>query len=91
MFGNLGAFINGNMFAGLYRRDVFARLPEADRLALMDREGAAEFAPMPGKPMKEYVAFPEAWRNEPDKAREWLEKALAWVETMPVKTPKKKK
>ena len=28
MFGNLAAFVNGNMFAGLFGEDLFVRLPE---------------------------------------------------------------
>ena len=27
MFGNLAAFVNGNMFAGLFGEDLFVRLP----------------------------------------------------------------
>ena len=28
MFGNLAAFVNGNMFAGLFGDDLFVRLPD---------------------------------------------------------------
>ncbi|MDN3017313.1 hypothetical protein PH210_14025 [Paenibacillus sp. BSR1-1] len=46
---------------------------------------------MPGRPMKEYVALPEKWREEPDKIKEWIQRSITWVETMPEKVPKKKK
>ena len=35
MFGNLGAFVNGNLFAGLYGSTVGLRLSEPDRDELM--------------------------------------------------------
>lgn len=57
MFGNVAAFVNGNMFTGLYGSDVFVRLPEKDRAALTG-EGGAALEPMPGRPMREYVVLP---------------------------------
>jgi TfoX/Sxy family transcriptional regulator of competence genes len=91
MFGNLAGFINGNMFTGLFGTKIFVRLPENDRHRLLEEEGAAEFSPMPGRPMKEYVTFPDEWRNEPDKMREWIQHSIEWVETMQEKVPSKKK
>ncbi|MFY4777444.1 TfoX/Sxy family protein [Metabacillus sp. RGM 3146] len=91
MFGNIGSFFNGNMFAGLFGSTVFVRLPENNRLRLLEIEGAAEFSPMPGRPMKEYVTFPEKWRHEPEKIQEWIQRSLQWVETMPEKVSAKKK
>ena len=34
MFGNLAAFVNGNMFTGLFGPDVGVRLDDADRAEL---------------------------------------------------------
>ena len=34
MFGNLSAFVNGNMFAGLFGEDLFVRLPEPEIAAV---------------------------------------------------------
>src|SRR6266700_7662546 len=41
MFGNLGAFVNGNMFAGLFGPDVGVRLDDAgnDELAVIKGSG----------------------------------------------------
>jgi TfoX/Sxy family transcriptional regulator of competence genes len=89
MFGNIGSFINGNMFSGLFGNKIFVRLPENERILLLE-EGASEFSPMPGRAMKEYVTIPEQWRQEPDKIREWIERSLSWVGEMPVKVSKKK-
>ena len=67
MFGNFAGFVNGNMFLRVFGEAVFVRLDERHRAALLDEPGTAVFEPMSGRPMKEYVSFPEAWRDEPDK------------------------
>ena len=86
MFGNLAGFVNGNMFAGVFGREVFVRLPEVDRGQLVE-EGATVFQPMEGRAMKEYVSFPSAWTEDPDRARGWVLRSLEWAAAMP---PKKK-
>lgn len=91
MFGNLGSFINGNMFAGLFGEQIFIRLPEQDRQELLAVEGTSEFSPMPGRPMKEYVALPEGWRQELELIISWMERSFTWAETLPEKVPAKKK
>ena len=40
MFGNLAAFVNGNMFAGLYGDDLFVRLSEQESQELLKHTGA---------------------------------------------------
>jgi TfoX/Sxy family transcriptional regulator of competence genes len=90
MFGNIGSFINGNMFSGLFGNQIFVRLPENERILLLEEEGASEFSPMPGRAMKEYVTIPEQWRQDPDKIRDWIERSLSWVKEMPEKESKKK-
>ncbi|HLO12439.1 MAG TPA: TfoX/Sxy family protein [Pseudoneobacillus sp.] len=90
MFGNIGSFINGNMFGGLFGNQIFVRLPENERLLLLEEEGASEFSPMPGRAMKEYVTLPEKWRNETEMIHEWIQKSLDWVGAMPEKLPGKK-
>jgi TfoX/Sxy family transcriptional regulator of competence genes len=39
MFGNLSAFVGGNMFTGVFGEDFLVRLPEADRAELLKIEG----------------------------------------------------
>jgi hypothetical protein len=46
---------------------------------------------MPGRPMREYVALPEQVAADPDQARAWVERAAAYVRTLPPKAPKPKK
>jgi TfoX/Sxy family transcriptional regulator of competence genes len=88
MFGQASAFLNGNMFAGTFGKQVFVRLSEEDVAVLMKEKGASYFAPIEGRQMKGYVVFPSSWTREPAKARPWVAKSLDWVGAMP---PKKKK
>jgi TfoX/Sxy family transcriptional regulator of competence genes len=90
MFGQLSAFVNGNMFMGIFGEDFFVRLPEEDRTALL-RAGGRAFEPMAGRPMREYVVLPGGWRDEPDRVRDWAARALDHAEELPPKQPKKKK
>lgn len=86
MFGNLGAFVHGNMFMGLFGPDVGVRLPEKDAAELRGHEGAGDFGPE-GRPMKAYVRVPAGWRDDPERAREWAQRALDHVADL---TPKAK-
>ncbi len=88
MFGNVAAFVNGNMFGGLFGNDLFVRLPDEDRAELRDLGGAA-FEPMPGRAMKEYVTVP-SWRSKHRDAERWLARSLDWASELPPKPPKKR-
>ena len=88
MFGNISAFVNGNMFAGLFGNDLFVRLSEESRKELLEKKGASLLEPMKGRPMKEYVVIPKAWRNQHETARTWVIRSLDWSSKLP---PKKMK
>ena len=90
MFGQLSAFVNGNMFMGIFGEDVLVRLPEADRAEVLDAGGRV-FEPMPGRPMREYVVLPDAWRDDPQRVHEWAARSLDHAEELPPKQPKPKK
>ena len=89
MFGNLAAFVNGNMFMGLFGPAIGLRLAEADRDKLASEPGAGAFGP-PERPMKEYATMPPAWRDDKAKTTAWVDKALAHASTLPPKAKKKK-
>jgi TfoX/Sxy family transcriptional regulator of competence genes len=88
MFGNLGAFVNGNMFAGLFGDDIGVRI--------LDETSLAELAAIPGTgpfgpaehAMGGYTALPRDWRQTPERASEWIAVALADVSALPAKQPK---
>ncbi len=90
MFGFPAAFVNGNMAFGMFGDSYMVRLPEdvrSERLA----DGWSLFEPMPGRPMREYVALPAAVAANPAAARTWLERSAAFVAGMPPKQPKARK
>lgn len=90
MFGNLSAFVRGNMYMGVYGDDLFVRLSEGDRAELLSVEGAAVFEPIKGRQMKEYVVVPRSWAGYPSKIEPWAAKALEWSSSLPAKKAKKR-
>ena len=48
MFGNLGAFVHGNMFAGLFGPTIGVKLSEADKELLEGTERTVPFGPIGG-------------------------------------------
>ena len=88
MFGNLGAFVNGNMFAGMSGPTIGVKLLEqASRDALAAIEGVGPFGPAE-RPMAGYLTLPPAWAGDPKLAAPWVEQALAQVAALPPKTAK---
>ena len=88
MFGNISAFVNGNMFAGLFGNDLFVRLSDESRKELLEKKGASLLEPMKGKPMKEYVLIPKAWRTQQETVRMWVARSLDWASKLPQKRTK---
>lgn len=84
MFGNLGAFVRGTMFAGVFGRAIFLRLSDEDRAAAAGL-GAGPFEPLPGRPMKDYVAAPVGWLSDGRLFKEWLERSLVYAQGLPRK------
>ena len=89
MFGNLSAFVNGNMFAGLFGEDLFVRLPD-DESAPIRKLGGRDFEPMPGHAMKGYVTVPRTWRSKPAATEAWIAASLAFARRLPPKAAGKK-
>ena len=83
VFGNLGAFVNGNMFMGLFGPDVGVKLAGTDHAALFEM-GAGPFGPERHK-MARYLSLPAAWRAQPARAEDWVTKALAGAASLPPK------
>lgn len=90
MFGFPAAFVNGNLFTGLFEERWFVRLPEADRVELAGA-GAEAFEPMPGRPMRDYVELPAAVLADEAARDGWLRRSLAHAAGLPPKERKPKK
>ena len=87
MFGNLGAFVNGNMFMGLFGADIGVKLAPSDAETLLAVEGAGPFGPAE-RPMGGYVTLPGALVGTAEGER-WTSAALGHVAALPPKAPKK--
>jgi TfoX/Sxy family transcriptional regulator of competence genes len=87
MFGQLSAFVNGNMFCGIFGDELMLRLPEGE-IETVKKQGGRDFEPMAGHKMGGYVIVPGNWRSKPPTAL--LKRALEVARKMPAKTPKAK-
>lgn len=87
MFGNLGAFVNGNMFMGLFGPDIGLKLPDAQARQILESGGGA-FGPAE-RPMAGYVSLPTAI-TVPD-ATPLIAESLSYVSALPPKASKQRK
>ena len=87
MFGNLGAFVNGNMFMGLFGPEVGLKLPEAEAHQVV-ASGGGPFGPAE-RPMTGYVSLPAGIAA--GQARRLAARSLEYVGALPAKKPKKPK
>jgi TfoX/Sxy family transcriptional regulator of competence genes len=84
MFGNVAAFVNGNMFMGVFGADVGLKLPPAELEALR-AAGGQPFGPAE-RPMGGYICLPAGYTHS--QAEPWVRKALTYVAAQPPKAKK---
>jgi hypothetical protein len=84
MFGNVGAFLGGHMFAGLFGSQLGVKLPEAEAADLRTA-GGGDFGP-PERPMGGWVTVPDG----ADAAR-LVARAAEHTATLPPKPAKEKR
>ena len=87
MFGNVAAFVNGNMFMGLFGSQIGIRVDDATRGEVLALDGAGPFGPE-DRPMREYVALPPDVADDPARAAPLVEKSVAHVAALPPKNTK---
>ena len=90
MFGYPAAFVNGNMFAGLFQDEMFLRLADDDRAAIRKEYGTPLFEPMPSRPMRGYVEVPRYVLKSPRLLRTWQTKGMEYTKTLPAKGKKQR-
>lgn len=91
MFGYPAAFAgNGHMFTGLHEDRWVIRLPD-DARAELAAAGGAPFEPMPGRPMREYLVLPAAVLDNARELQTWLDRSLAYTETLAANAKKGKR
>ncbi|MFI4973039.1 MAG: TfoX/Sxy family protein [Caulobacterales bacterium] len=85
MFGYPSAFVNGNMFAGVFQDQVFARLGPDERARLEAAHGPLPFEPMPGRPMKDYTRLPDDVLEDEAEVAATLARAFGFSAALPAK------
>ncbi|HEX9578766.1 MAG TPA: TfoX/Sxy family protein [Myxococcales bacterium] len=85
MFGYPCAFENGQLFTGLFADGLFVRLGVGASVP-----GGKPFAPMEGRPMKEYVVLPAEMLEDEDAVKSWMHRALEYARSLPAKKKKRK-
>ncbi len=91
MFGYPCSFINGNMFMGLYEKNMFLRLSEKDREEFLKLDRAGPFEPVTGRPMKQYVVIPPWLIEDKKELSLWIERSYEYASNLPPKKKRKKK
>jgi TfoX/Sxy family transcriptional regulator of competence genes len=85
MFGYDAAFMNGNLFGGIFETSLTVRLSDAERPKLLAIPGATPFEPVAGKVMKEYVVLPASMHADRRALVSWYMRAFGYACTLPVK------
>jgi hypothetical protein len=86
MFGGLCFMLNGSMVAGTSRRGLLVRVGKDRHAEALARPGAKPME-MSGRQMEGYVFIDPPPPDERG-LRDWLELAVAFVNTLPPKLPK---
>ncbi len=90
MFGYPCCFINGNLAAGVYQDTIMLRLSDDQQKVFLKQPGPPPLEPMPGRPMRGYVAAPPSLLADRDALRKWLDVALKHTASLPPKAGKGK-
>ena len=83
MFGGVGWLLNGNMCVGIWKQWLIARLGDAYVHAL--REPHVREFDITGKAMSGWVMVGAAGVATDDDLRDWVDRCVAFVRTLPVK------
>lgn len=87
MFGGIAAFVNDNMFGGLFARSIIVKLSAADQQAALALDGAAPFDPMGnGRIMKDTILMPDSVMDDRAELRSWLQRSYDYARTLPPKS-----
>ncbi|HXI88121.1 MAG TPA: TfoX/Sxy family protein [Parvularculaceae bacterium] len=92
MFGGIGAYAGGRMFASLSDAGLALKLCEVDRDKLLKLPGAKPLQYEPSSPpSKSYVVVPDAMLANRKTLRAWIEKSAAFVKAAPARPVRKKR
>ena len=84
MFGGLAFMVGGHMTCGVIGDDLVLRLGQDGAEDALDRDGVRPMD-FTGRPMKGYVYVAPAAVPDDGALGDWLDRALAFVATLPAK------
>ena len=85
MFGGLGFLLNGNMCVGVWKEFLIARLGIEQAEEARKELNIREFD-ITGRAMKGWVMIEPAGLKEEGQLKDWLRRAVQFVETLPAKS-----
>ena len=88
MFGGLCFMLNGNMVAGVSKHGLLVRVGKEQHADALKLPGAKPME-MTGRPMEGYI-FVDPAPGDDQALRDWLDRGVAFVKTLPPKSPKSK-
>jgi len=92
MFGCPCYFVNNNMFCGVHEDSIILRLSPADLEQVKgEYDEVAQFDPMGGRPMREYVTIPDTLASDEPVLASLLGRSYGFTSALPPKVPRKKK
>ena len=84
MFGGLAWLLNGNMCVGIHKDRLIFRLGKEDGAAALSEPHVGPMD-ITGRPMKGWVMVRQEGLEESADIQRWVERAIAFVETLPAK------
>ena len=84
MFGGIAFMVSGNMCCGVLRDDLIVRTFPEDAVAALDEQHVREFD-VTGRPMTGWLLVEPGATESDEGLRAWVERALAFVRTLPSK------
>jgi TfoX N-terminal domain len=84
MFGGIAFMLNGNMFCGITRDDLMARVGPVHFEEALSRPGARA-GDMSGRPTKGMVFVAPEGYSDDEQLRGWVEQTLGYVRSLPAK------
>ncbi len=92
MFGGVGVYAHGQMFASLSNAGLALKLSPQAQTALLQEDGAKRLQYEPtDPPSKHYIVLPQPILNDHDLLASWIRQSIDHVQTLPAKPAKKKK
>ena len=91
MFGGLCFTLNGNMAAGVTKKDLLVRVPEEDFATLLSEPGARTFDIMPGRVPKGFLVVDAKAVSTTPKLKKWVARGVGVASSLPPKSKKRKK